>query len=375
MSSSSSASFPSNTTIPQDANQGCVGPTSPDAGRADACAGCPNQSACSSGQVQTNAPTTIAQSLDIRNALSSVSYVLLVLSGKGGVGKSTLCCQIAHTLAARGYQVGVLDVDICGPSVPQMMGVSGQPVHKTANGWSPVYTPHSHIAVMSISFLLNDPNLAVVWRGPRKNAMIQQFLSETDWGELDYLLVDTPPGTSDEHISTVQYLQGALGNVNQNNASCVLGGGIVVTTPEEVSMADVRKELNFCKKTKLPIVGVVENMSIFQTRLHQLQFTDSEGADRSDEALSLIQNNCPQLLDMIVSTHIFPVSGRGPKGMAEQFDVPYLGFLPLDPNLLMCCDQGRCFVSTCPNSPSARPMNHLVDEILQALPLEDVENC
>lgn len=359
-------------TIPQDANQGCVGTTSPDAGRAAACAGCPNQSVCSSGQAQTIDATTLAQSLDIRNALSSVSYVILVLSGKGGVGKSTLCCQIAHTLADRGYQVGVLDVDICGPSVPRMMGVVGQPVHRTANGWTPVYTSQGQIAVMSVSFLLNDPDSAVVWRGPRKNGMIQQFLSETDWGELDYLLIDTPPGTSDEHISTVQYLQGALGDANQNS-SCVLGGALLITTPEEVSMADVRKELNFCKKIHLPIVGVVENMSVFQTRLDKLQFYDADDprTDRSDHALQLIQQHCPQLLNMIVSTHVFPVSGRGPQGMAEQFGVPYLGQVPLDPNLLKSCELGCCFVNHYPDSFSVRPLNHIVDKILQDFPLED----
>ena len=278
---------------PSDANAGCVGPTADTAGKNEACAGCPNQQACSSGAF--NSPEAKAraqqQTQALQTALSNVSHVILVLSGKGGVGKSTVSAQLCHTLAAQGYAVGLLDVDLCGPSAPRMvMGNSyvTAEVHRSGSGaWTPVYT-ESNIAVMSISFLLQDRDAAVVWRGPRKNGMIQQFLTEVDWtGDtdgLDYLIVDTPPGTSDEHISTVQYLQKA-GSVS---------GAVLVTTPEEVSMADVRKELSFCQKTKLPVLGIIENMGQYQTTISELSFKNRiNGTDCTNDILAKIKVACP----------------------------------------------------------------------------------
>lgn len=175
--------------------------------------------------------------LFIIDKLSQVKHIILVLSGKGGVGKSTVSAQIAFTLASMNKQVGLLDVDICGPSIPRMLGLVGQEVHQSASGWSPVYV-EDNLGVMSIGFMLPSNDDAIIWRGPRKNGLIKQFLTDVDWGQLDYLIIDTPPGTSDEHISIVQYLKSA--NVD---------GAIIVTTPQEVAMADVRKEINFCKKT------------------------------------------------------------------------------------------------------------------------------
>lgn len=138
-------------------------------------------------------------------------------------------------------------MDICGPSIPQMLGIRGHEVHQSASGWSPVYVD-DNLGVMSVAFMLPKQDDAVIWRGPRKNGLIKQFLSDVDWGELDYLLIDTPPGTSDEHISIVQYLK-----------EVAVDGAVVVTTPQEVAMADVRKELNFCKKTGLRVLGLVRH--------------------------------------------------------------------------------------------------------------------
>ena len=142
----------------------------------------------------------------------------------------------------QGKQVGLLDIDICGPSIPRMLGLEGHEVHQSASGWSPVYVD-DNLGVMSIGFMLPSKDDAVIWRGPRKNGLIKQFLTDVMWNDLDYLIIDTPPGTSDEHISIVQYLK-----------STRIDGAIVVTTPQEVSMADVRKELNFCRKTGMYIV-------------------------------------------------------------------------------------------------------------------------
>lgn len=216
--------------------------------------------------------------------MALIKHKILVLSGKGGVGKSTFSSQLAFALQRRGKEVGMLDIDICGPSIPKIMGCEGsqsllqffsprsfrltdlpdQQIHQSNLGWEPIYV-EDNLAVMSIGFLLADPNQAVIWRGPKKNspslrfhlfltrsAMIKQFLKDVYWDELDFLVVDTPPGTSDEHLSITQYLKEANPD-----------GAIIVTTPQEVSLLDVRKEINFCRKVGLPILGVVENMSGF----------------------------------------------------------------------------------------------------------------
>ncbi|KAL7539948.1 hypothetical protein ACHAXR_009747 [Thalassiosira sp. AJA248-18] len=381
MSSSSSGDAPAN------ANDGCVGPTSQNAGKASACAGCPNQSSCSTGAFSS--PSALAakekERAVLQNALSNVSHVILVLSGKGGVGKSTVSTQVAQALSSRGYSVGLLDVDICGPSIPRMSGVMGQNVHQSQQGWEPVYA-NPNLAVMSISFLLEEGDAAVVWRGPRKNGLIKQFLTETDWGVggLDYLIIDTPPGTSDEHISIVQYLNDARPMMTDNGTKSGASGAIVVTTPEEVSMADVRKELNFCKKTSVPVLGIVENMSGLQVRVSDLSFfredsnesgdgASSSSTDCTSDVLSLLREKCPEVLSMIAATDVFPASGVGPKGMAEKFSVPYLGKLPLDTNLLKSCENGTSFVDKYPSSPAASPLNSIVDKLILALPVEDEE--
>jgi Mrp family chromosome partitioning ATPase len=225
-----------------------------------------------------------------------------------------------------------------------------------------------NLAVMSISFLLQDSDAAVVWRGPRKNALIQQFLTETDWtgdtGGLDYLIVDTPPGTSDEHISTVNYLQKA-------NA---VSGAIVVTTPEEVSMADVRKELNFCQKTKVPVLGVVENMASYQKKVADLNFLGENGVDQTAEVLEMLKEKCPEVLNMVASTNIFPASGAGPKGMADQYGVEYWGTLPLDSDLLQCCEKGRSFVEAYPEAQAAKSINGFIDRLVKMLPVDIVDD-
>jgi Mrp family chromosome partitioning ATPase len=180
---------------PDDANAGCVGATAEGAGKASACDGCPNQKACSSGSFNSPEAKAAAeqQTSALQQSLTNVSHVILVLSGKGGVGKSTVAAQLSHTLASQGYAVGLLDVDLCGPSAPRMIlgdAYKTSLVTKSASGaWTPVYsTKHPNLACMSISFMLQDHDAAVVWRGPRKNGLIQQFLTEVDWtGDTDGL--------------------------------------------------------------------------------------------------------------------------------------------------------------------------------------------
>lgn len=341
--------------VPSNANAGCVGPKSDKAGTAAGCAGCPNQKACSSGAGKATDPSEGV----VGDALGSVEHKLLVLSGKGGVGKSTVACQLAFTLALQGHQVGLLDVDICGPSVPRMLGIVGREVHQSGSGWTPISVelpgdnPTGELLVMSIGFMLPNADDAIIWRGPRKNGLIKQFLTDVDWGTLDYLIIDTPPGTSDEHLSIIQYLRGA---------GC--DGAVVVTTPQEVSMQDVRKEINFCKKTSVPVLGVIENMSSFTMPLSNLVLVDPEsGEDRTAAAVEKLQQVAPELLDLVVSADIFPAFGAGPAGMAEQFDVQFLGRLPLDRHLMSACEQGQSFLAAYPESQAAAPLTDIVQAI------------
>ncbi len=246
---------------------------------------------------------TFAAVARVADRMKNIKHVVLVLSGKGGVGKSTVSAQLARALAGQGKSVGLLDVDICGPSAPTMFGLVGQRVHQSATGWSPVWV-EENLGVMSIGFMLPGQDDAVIWRGPRKNGLIQQFLCDVEWGNLDYLIIDTPPGTSDEHISIVQFLKRSP-----------LAGAVVVTTPQEVAMADVRKELNFCKKTNTPVIGIVENMRGFSCR------------------------TCGTITD-IFSAADGQGGLTGAAAMAQAFQVPLLGTLPLDPVLTQACESG-----------------------------------
>jgi len=187
--------------------------------------------------------------------LSGVKKVILVLSGKGGVGKSTVSVQLALSHQMQGLKVGVLDIDLCGPSIPRMLGIHGQEVHQSEAGWCPVYTDQTQtLGVISIGFLLTNQDDAVVWRGPKKTAMIKQFLSDVVWNDRDVLIIDTPPGSSDEHITVMEALK-------ESGVTAVVDGAVLVTTPQAVAVGDVRREVTFCRKVGLKILGIIENMS------------------------------------------------------------------------------------------------------------------
>lgn len=251
--------------------------------------------------------------------LESVKRVVLVLSGKGGVGKSTVSTQLALTLKERGYKVGLLDIDLCGPSVPYLLNLEDQSVHQGPEGWIPVYLDkEQRLGVMSIGFLLKSRDDAVVWRGPKKTSMIKQFLEDVCWEELDFLIIDTPPGTSDEHITVMENLR----QVPQ----C---GAIIVTTPQEVAIEDVRKEITFCRKTGIPIIGIIENMSGYE---------------------------CPTCSEC---TNIF--SSGGGKSLSEISKIPFMGGVPIDPRVGRLAGQGLAAVKELPNSTTSRVFTEVVN--------------
>lgn len=254
------------------------------------------------------------------SGIASVKHKILVLSGKGGVGKSTVATQLAFELASKGLKVGLLDVDICGPSAPKMFHLEGESVMQSSDGWVPVPCGKVPISVMSIGFLLKSDSEAVVWRGPKKHAIIKQFIDDCVWGELDYLIIDTPPGTSDEHMSTVESLKSHRPD-----------GAVVVTTPQTVAVNDVRKELNFCAKLQLPVIGVVENMSGF------------------------VCTHCD------TTTNIFSVGG-GEK-LASEAGCRFLGKIPLDPRVGVCGDSGERVGESLQGMPVAMALTNITNTI------------
>ncbi|GAO46470.1 hypothetical protein G7K_0701-t1 [Saitoella complicata NRRL Y-17804] len=313
---------------PTDANEHCPGTESEQAGKSAACDRCPNQQICAS------APKFDPDLPIIEERLRDVRHKILVLSGKGGVGKSTFTSQLSWSLAHDpDAQVGVMDIDICGPSIPKIMGCEGETIHTSGSGWSPVYVA-DNLGVMSIGFMLPNPDDAIIWRGPKKNGLIKQFLKDVEWGPLDFLVVDTPPGTSDEHLSISQYLK-ASG----------IDGAVVVTTPQEVALLDVRKEIDFCRKADIPVLGIVENMSGFV---------------------------CPSCSG---ESYIFAPTTGGGRALAEDMGVDFLGAVPLDPRIGKACDYGQSFLDEYPESPASEALMGIIRKIREKIgePLEEEE--
>lgn len=223
--------------------------------------------------------------------MEEVKHKVLVLSGKGGVGKSTVSSYLAIFLHSLGLRVGILDIDFCGPSQPYLFDLKDRNVYKSNKGYIPVYVDDDHrLGIMSLGFLMQNPDESVVWRGPKKTAVIKQFVHEIYWGPLDYLIIDTPPGVSDEVISLLENLMKYRPD-----------GAVLVTTPQNVSLGDVRREITFCKRASLPILGLVENMSGY---------------------------TCPGCNEV---TNIF--SKGGGAQLAVETKVPYMGALPIDPRV------------------------------------------
>ncbi|MFW5878516.1 MAG: iron-sulfur cluster carrier protein MrpORP [Myxococcota bacterium] len=261
----------------------------------------------------------------LASRMCRIEHKVMVLSGKGGVGKSTVAVNLAAALALAGKKVGVLDVDIHGPSVPKLLHLEGSPIIGDADSLLPVEMScgEGKLFVMSIGFMLRERDAAVIWRGPRKFGVIRQFLSDVEWGELDYLLVDSPPGTGDEPLAVAELIDDA-------------DGAIVVTTPQEVAVNDVRRCIVFCRQLDLPVIGVVENMSGF---------------------------TCPKCGEVV---RIFGADGG--KTMAQEMGVPYLAGIPIEPEVVAAGDRGEPVVKSMPHSETAQAFAKMVRALLEAEP-------
>ncbi|QHI70906.1 P-loop NTPase [Tichowtungia aerotolerans] len=263
--------------------------------------------------------------------MSAIKHKIVVLSGKGGVGKSTVSANLAMSLAAKGFSVGLLDADIHGPSVPTLFNLVGQTATQTNDAINPVTA--NGIKLMSAGFMIAHPDQAIIVRGPAKNGILEQMLGQVNWGRLDYLIIDCPPGTGDEPLSVCQLINSP-------------DGGVVVTTPQEIAAADVRKSIQFCRKLNLPILGILENMSGFV---------------------------CPKCGEEV---HLFGKDGG--RKTAEKFNEAFLGRIPIDPAIGLCGDEGRSFLEHHGESATAVAFEKAVEQIdtaLQLLPGKEPATC
>jgi Mrp family chromosome partitioning ATPase/predicted Fe-Mo cluster-binding NifX family protein len=251
--------------------------------------------------------------------MAQIKHKLIVLSGKGGVGKSTVAAFVASALASRGNKVGLLDTDIHGPSVPKILGIEDKRISVVGDSVMPVNVS-DNLRVMSIAFLLKAKSDAVIWRGPLKMGMIEEFLANVEWGQLDYLIIDSPPGTGDEPLSVCQLVPG-------------LDGAIVVATPQDVALADVEKSIVFCGQVRTRVVGVVENMSGF------------------------VCPHCGEAVDIFKS--------GGAEKLARDMGVPFLGRIPMVPEVVRACDEGRCRIEDLETDMLKEPLEQVASRVVE----------
>ena len=255
----------------------------------------------------------------IRHRMSQIKHKILILSGKGGVGKSTVAANLAVSLSLAGKSVGLLDIDIHGPSIPKILNLEDKTLMAVGDAIMPV-SVSANLIVMSIGFILQDRDDPVIWRGPMKYQMIKQFLKDVEWGQLGYLIIDSPPGTGDEPLSVIQLLEKP-------------DGAVIVTTPQQLALSDVRKGVSFCRNLNLPVIGVIENMSGFI---------------------------CPKCGR---NTDIFK-SGGG-ENMALEMNIPFLGRIPIDPQIVDACDSGQPYIEKYQNTIVANSFNEAIKPILE----------
>ena len=291
---------------------------------ADSCgSSCGSSQGSSCGSKESQQAALAQQENAITRSLGKIKNKILVMSGKGGVGKSTVSVNLALGLAEGGHKVGLMDVDIHGPDVIRMLNLKGtmeQPTSK--DGLVPPLKYSDNLKVVSLEYMMKDRDQAIIWRGPLKIQAIRQFVADMDWGELDYLVIDAPPGTGDEPQSVAQ----TIPNVK----------AVVVTTPQKMALADVRKSINFCKTVKVEITGVIENMS------------------------GMVCPHCNQTVD------IFKTGGG--EEVAREFELPFLGRIPMDPKIVMAGDDGTPYLSSDADSPAGKAFSLVIDAIENRLP-------
>ena len=261
----------------------------------------------------------------LRKRMGRIRHKILVLSGKGGVGKSTVSVNLAAALALKGSRVGILDVDIHGPSIPKILDLEGVRLKGSDGVITPVQV-NENLSAMSIGLMLRSPDDPVIWRGPMKYNMIKQFLSDVGWSDLDYLIVDSPPGTGDEPLAVAQLIENA-------------DGAVIVTTPQQLAVTDVRKSISFCRQLELPVLGVVENMSGF------------------------VCSGCGTAVDIFKS--------GGGENMALEMNVPFLGRIPIDRDIVDSCDSGRPYIESYMNSSVSNVFMNMVLEVSSRLEKAD----
>ncbi len=250
--------------------------------------------------------------------MERVKHKLVVMSGKGGVGKSTVAANLAVALG-KDRQVGIVDVDITGPDIPKILGIEDLRLQATEDGIQPARADND-VKAVSMAYFTIERDTAVIWRGPLKMKAINQMLGDVDWGELDYLIIDLPPGTSDEPLSIAQNIPDA-------------DGAIIVTTPQDVALLDVRKAISFANTLNMPVVGIVENMSGY---------------------------TCPEC-----GHHVDVFKKGGGEAAAKELGLPFLGRIPLDPEVVVGGDAGKPFVLARPKSETTKAFQQVVEKVIQ----------
>jgi ATP-binding protein involved in chromosome partitioning len=265
---------------------------------------CDKSGTCSSAGPQNAQNAKEDHDVVVENSLKKIKNKFIVMSGKGGVGKTSVSVNLSIALAKKGFKVGIMDVDIHGPDVPRMLGLEGMLGMTETQKLEPM-SYSDNLKAVSIESISQNKDDAIIWRGPIKHSVIRQFIGDVNWGELDYLIVDCPPGTGDEPLSIAQTISDAK--------------AIIVTTPQEVALADVRKSINFCKTVKMELFGLIENMSGFQCP------------------------HCNKMVDLFGS-------GGGQK-TALAMGINFLGKIPFDTNMVSCGDAGTSFQEKYTDSP------------------------
>ena len=254
------------------------------------------------------------QDLRLKENISRIKNKIIVMSGKGGVGKTTVAVNLAYGLALKGYKTGILDVDIHGPNIAKMLGIEKQRLGNSHLGMEPIEVMQN-LKAISMALLIEDPDKPIIWRGPLKMQTIKQFLSDVDWGTLDYLIVDAPPGTGDEPLSVCQLISD-------------INGAVIVTTPQDVAILDSRKSVQFAKELKIPVIGIIENMSGF------------------------LCPHCQKEIDL------FGIGG-GEKA-ANNLEVPFLGRIPIELEVVKSGDLGEPFIQSLKEHSVSRIMDKII---------------